>query len=1013
MLTSNFTLTSNSVGYIYATPFTFVNSNTDSSIIQSVWNLGDGTYIYNESVVNHIYNYAGIYTVTLSTFDTNNNSSTSNVQITALSYVDDYVTFSALPTAYGLAGMPTTSPFTIQVYSAQVSQPLIIDLYASNSKSIPFQEVPQKWSFINPTWKFTTDPEGINVVSTVLLTSSPIYYNNVIVGASAEASFYYVDSIGSGEISSNCPLLISATLQTSGFINPLDSSIYSYKSFSNSKVSRAATTWQVGAVSPDYLRVTGNYIDEIYPHKWTNVKIPTMITAHSHSRDYILNEKTDGIDINSGVVFTYPNSNTEGEKNTIVFGLSTQTNIIPISCEDNPLYFISTDGNGFRNGGYRFTTVTSSSAFDNVTLIAYTSTNNLTAGQYTFQYPSKYAPNNFVVIPTPDIGSISKIVHTPRPTISIDCPTVDYYRNNGLVVEGSILKFPVPIITNNNTFNYNMSGFSGIYGIAIDPRNYEILAVDGEQDCLYKFSSFGVLLSTLNLSSIITEDPINNPTTPSYISIDRHFNIWISLYNSLSVLKIDKNFNYKFAICPSNTQEFDGDYLMKPPVVETDRNSDIWVTYCNPNSSALVKYTGLSGIQSVYIPLSVNSTPMNIAVDKQNNIWVTESFGTTTSPILSSISGRISQYSTTGTLLTSISGINVPNYIALDTNNNIWFTFGVRSFGYIDRISKTVVKTWSFNAPSTVIDDKSPRIIYTPSSEILSPIEDDEEIGALSVDVYNRVWVVDSITNNAHMFNADPNFNINTDVIVINAKQRPNLIYYFSDSDDTIVSVISSNVAKSASVTGDWTGNVWYQKYANDLTSNTTLSGASAPFSIIDFNNAYQIRKVNESFDMAGYMKSLAFPEILYNNNILFNEFLPAVVGNGSILDSNLFEDMGKEFYSKIANFTSNISDVDTCNITQLKSLGAEIDQPLNDYGSDFPSEIRNMLDLASISRQRLWGQPLSGSNTLSDNIIDWNSQYTTLDMTLSADWYKENGIIDNIFNYLLTKNLWIDVQGN
>ena len=1005
MLTSNFSLTSNSVGYIYATTFTFVNANSSNNV-QSVWNMGDGTYLYNENIINHIYNYAGVYIVSLSTFDAFNNSSTSSLQITALSYVNDYVTFSALPTAYGLAGSPTSSPFTIKVFSAQITQPLIIDLYAENSKSIPYNEVSKKWNFINPTWGFTTDSEGLNYISSILLTSSPLYYNNTIVGASAEVSFYYIDSIGSGSTATNCPLLISATLQTSGFNNPLDSSIYQYSSFSNSKVSRAVTTWRVGETFPDYLKVTGNYIDEIYPEKWTNVKIPTMVTAHSHNRDYILNGNS-GIDISSGIVFSYPNTNADGKLSTINFSLSNKTGMIPISCEDSPLYFIATDDNGFRNGGYRFTTVTSSSAFDNTSLIAYTTTiNSNTAGNYTFQFPVNLIPNDFVIIPTPDIGSISKIIYTPQPIISIDCPVVDYYRNNGLVVEGSILKFPVPISYNNNTFNYNMSGFSGIYGIAIDPRNYEILAVDGEQDCLYKFSSFGVLLSTLKLSSVINEDPILNPTTPSYVSIDKNFNIWISLYNSLSVLKFDKDFNYLFSICPSNTQIFDGDYLMKPPVVETDRNNDIWVTYCNPNSSALVKYTSL-GLSSVFIALSTNSTPMNIAVDKQNDIWLTESFDNQIS--LSGI-GFITKYNTNGTLLSCISGINSPNYIALDTTNNPWFSFGVRSFGYIDRITGMII-TWSFSSPSIIPNDLLPRIIISPSNELISPIEEDEEIGGLAIDVYNRVWVIDSITNNAHMFNANPTFNTNTDVTVINAKQRPNLIYYFSDDNDTIVDTISSYTEKSASATGDWTGNVWYQKYAEDLTSTILISGVSTPFKIIDFNKAYEIRKVNESFNMAAYMKSLAFPETLYNNKNLFDEFLPAVVGDGTITNSNLFEDIGKEVYSKIANFTSNVSDIDTCNIQQLKSLAIEIDQPIFDYGTDFPSEIQNMLDLASISRQRLWGQPLSGTNTMTNNIIDWNSPYTTLDMNLSSDWYAENGIIDNIFNYLLTKNLWMDLQ--
>ena len=62
------------------------------------------------------------------------------------------------------------------------------------------------------------------------------------------------------------------------------------------------------------------------------------------------------------------------------------------------------------------------------------------------------------------------------------------------------------------------------------------------------------------------------------------------------------------------------------------------------------------------------------------------------------------------------------------------------------------------------------------------------------------------------------------------------------------------------------------------------------------------------------------------------------------------------------------------------------------------------MLNLASIPRQRLWGESLSGTNI--NNVIDWDSEYTTLDKTLSADWYTDNGLIEKFFNYILTKNL-------
>jgi hypothetical protein len=42
------------------------------------------------------------------------------------------------------------------------------------------------------------------------------------------------------------------------------------------------------------------------------------------------------------------------------------------------------------------------------------------------------------------------------------------------------------------------------------------------------------------------------------------------------------------------------------------------------------------------------------------------------------------------------------------------------------------------------------------------------------------------------------------------------------------------------------------------------------------------------------------------------------------------------------------------------------------------------------------------------ENIIDWTNPNTTLSPTTSStsDWYGEGGALENIFNYLLTKNL-------
>ena len=93
------------------------------------------------------------------------------------------------------------------------------------------------------------------------------------------------------------------------------------------------------------------------------------------------------------------------------------------------------------------------------------------------------------------------------------------------------------------------------------------------------------------------------------------------------------------------------------------------------------------------------------------------------------------------------------------------------------------------------------------------------------------------------------------------------------------------------------------------------------------------------------------------------------------------------------------MADIDSCNIETLKSLAAMMGQNAYNYGVEFPNDVKRMLNIASIPRQRLWGHKDEG-------IIDWDSPYTTLEKGLSSEWFADDGIIETIFNYILTKNL-------
>jgi hypothetical protein len=166
--------------------------------------------------------------------------------------------------------------------------------------------------------------------------------------------------------------------------------------------------------------------------------------------------------------------------------------------------------------------------------------------------------------------------------------------------------------------------------------------------------------------------------------------------------------------------------------------------------------------------------------------------------------------------------------------------------------------------------------------------------------------------------------------------------------------------------------------------------------------------------------------------------------------------------------------------------LAEQVAVPASDYAATYPTEIKNMLDIASVSRARLWGikdevpiltnsigkeynsltdsltagtsvilkskfnsslsllqvPPLSTGETIYslnrfngfglidpitvnyifyrfepvysgkyiENLIDWNSPFTTQTRTASTleEWYGDGGALETAFRYLLTKNLFL-----
>lgn len=1048
-------------GDVYATEFTVTNQ-TSGDAYTYAWDFGEQEIIYDTTNPTYIYETNGIKTITLSAIDVIGNVSTYTQTVSTEYVYRDYLTFTQIPEIYSDPGKPTTVPFKVAIITSQINTDLIVDLFATNSQSIPYEFVFSRWAFLNPTWRFLD--KNSNIVTSLSVTPVPLYKNNRVVGLSGETEFYYVDSISNGDTGVNTPLLITATLQTSGFKNYKDSKVFDYSSFSNNESVRAGVLWQINDLIPDTLKITSNYLDPIPTQKWATIKIPFVVTCHGN-RSLRLPGAQDSL---SEIIFSYPPNNTIGNLASVFIQLSGLAST-EYTVDEAPLYFQAIDKNNFRTGGYIFTTLTSNLTANNTTITAQTTTYNIPDidPEKEFFYPAGYAPNPFVWVSNPSHKRLNKI--TVVPYISGSNTTIEFYKDKKILIDGIVKQVEVPSLITNSTYNYTMSGFSGIYSMAIDPRNYELIAADAELDRIYKISTLGDILSTLELSSITSLNPIENAHTPASISLDKDFNIWVSLFNSVSVLKFDKDFNLLFGTSPNNFNldvVYEGDFIYKPPYVETDRENNCWATYSSPLCCILVKY-GPAGNVLGQIVLPRKSTPSSLVVDVKNNVWVATPY------YVDRYLGSIVCYS--GTTFQRLTGFDVfrPENLALDRSNNLWYTFGDNRIGYFNTQSGQHGR-WVLDRNSTNLNPFLPDTLITQDER-----KNDSTFGGLAVDVYNRVWVLDSKTNNVWLLSASPNFNQQA---VRQFKVLPNtpIGYYIDVNNFTTYTLPSAQNYIHAS--GDWTGNKWYQKYITlQSVSATPVSGISNSFNIEPFVNNYQISKVNSEFDMAGYMQSLALPENLNSNNVFFKDFLGAVAGNS---EDNRYQDIGRTIYDKIANFTDNHADIDTCGIDQLLSYAEETTTPYLDYGAELPVEIKELLDLVSIPKTKLWGikdnipllqqsigeelfpetsfitadtkivlrnkfdgkytvvqvPPLNGQTVYPlsefigkgleqpvliryqffnfnpvyteeyiENLIDWSSERTTLSPTLSTakDWYGDDGAIEKSFNFVLTKNIF------
>lgn len=985
---ASFSISSNS-GYAKATTFAFTtDADTLSSYTSFLWNFGDGGTSRNPNP-SYIYKNQGYYTPTLNAYKDDGTyvSVTSSLNVSL--FLNESLYFDTVPPPT-FAGHLNRYPFRINITSSSTDEHYI-DLGAQFSKSYQYQEPENKWSFLRPQWRFL-DLSGnqINFIKTI---NTPIKIdgngnvspNGFVVGVTGTAQFYFVDDLYNTDlfIQNKSYSTIIATLRTDHLKSQHDSFNLDDKtpSYSNSKATVTVPhifTWR----EPDNLKITQNGISPISNIKFLNQNNPIFVNFGFNS-SYDQETFIDG----NGTKIVDPNEfvNYVPFDGTTYYDLFSSKNV-PISLsslsfEGYPLNFVYSpsaiefkfiDDNGFKVGGYykgSFTNTQSaidsridgsgyfplpdlSSKFINPILWI----SNPNAGMFaTAQY--YYTPDSYNV----NLGYMDK-VHVK----AFDMPILQPYDNEfqSLDLDG----FPI------NAYGFAVSGIHGINSIAALPApTYHAWVCDSELNKLYRINSIGDILVDIDLNSQLTKigNDINedlflvpNQVSPNGVVLDSNHNVWVTLYNTPYVFKYDNNGNFllktEFASnenprhlnwwrdvsdISSTSSATDDSYPIQPTYAETDLDDNVWVTYSNPFSGFLVKYsTTGSLISSFQYPLC--SCPEQIICDNENNIWITLTNN------VGNNSGFLQKRNSFGTIVSSFSGFNGINHLTLDVNQNPWFTYSYQWVGTID------TKTGSFSALKITDNSYSDDV---PEWFDANYNADETSLEGIASDLLGRIYVINSIENKVFIIDS------NTQQIVDRFYINPKGFVYSLSAQYAPTELEYNPWSKSALATGDWSGFRWANKYYKKQFNNTlyktysgttykAISGTTLPNYISFYPEGYyDIFKVNENFDMASNMKSVAFQTCLQESKNLFNNFLGSIFGNEPLQH----DDLGVVSYEKIANFISNKSDIDTCNVDDLYDISDSLDLNTDDFRLNFPVEMKKIMDLFSINQSKLFGGEL------------------------------------------------------
>jgi len=973
----NFTgLESLSTYTLDVTPLTFVatlsSNNLAISDKKGLWNFGDGTVSTSLSTT-HYYAWPGVYDVTFYAYTSAGNATQAcqTFQITAFNYIGDYLqsTYPDNEKILSIKSGQVSDAIEFVRFNSWQSFPSVsatgytLNFYASGSRSDYLQlenYVKDPWAHLQAYFFFVQKADSrFGILSSATTTADPIYVyvsNNQIVetsypyegstlaGTSGTTTVYYVDQYPKNS-TSEAPIFLFASLDISKFPSRNETPNLNYtENFANlpyNNFSSVVTPVKNRYNPAEVLTITSNgidgegYVDDTFyinKIKWQNYPISFLIKLKD-GQNYSTKHYP---------LLTFNNTNQTFDLTCNLISVCAQKSIDGIKFYKN-----NNVKNITRTGGFYAGYFNSPYALENVALTASVKITD----------PAFFAKDSPYSWMGQGLDSYSVAI-TSNEVIASKIYRYNKFRNYDACQDTLSLQ-----LTANST---SPTTFAGIlknpFAIAVSPSEDDaVWFADSDRDRILKLKKNGDVIFDIDLSNAPRIDAAGNVVyynyqgplsgaTPSSIALDGQANLWVTLYTAGSCIRIQRDTGYvdaeayprypdvdfsilhSFSGIPISTLSgiplevfldytfsplsglYANESTILPTCVETDLDSNIWVTYSNPFKGYLIKFdTNGNFLAAKEFPTLFS--PQQLLVDRDNNLYMTVMTYLKNNSSITNRNDFLYKYvSNTGVLESNypLSGYSGLGPLAVDKDQYVYALYN----------KQDILRVKDGNDATTFSVGSATNLTTEYQS-----------INGIACDTENILWVIHNFDKKIYLYPLNQFTNLNTvDVNRIN----------IDDVDPCNLRAY-----------GDWTGMRWINKYYYN-TRTRTITGQSSTFNIYPMSGGYGLAKINEDFNALENIKSYVLQESLLNKNVLFDQFLGPIVGK----KDDKINALGKRIYEKIANFVLNNSDLDADEITALQSMESIIGVDLENYNFPFPPDLQRLINIFSTKLSYFRGSP-------------------------------------------------------